>query len=100
MSKRMVTPPYILAATGFCLVVYAFLMLLCDWGSVQIGVFRTLGQNALAAYVIHEVVARAVQVFAPADSPAWWMWSSFAVFCWITWVFVRHLEKNGIYLRM
>jgi predicted acyltransferase len=100
MSKRMVTPPYILAATGYCLVIYAFLMLLCDWGSVQIGVFRTLGQNALAAYIIHEVVARAVGVFAPSDSPAWWMWSAFAVFCAITYLFVRHLEKSGIYLRM
>src|SRR5207237_4772250 len=100
MAKRMVTPSYVLAATGFCLLIYAVLMLLCDFGSVQIGVFRTLGQNALAAYIIHEVVAKAVQVFAPGDSPVWWMWGTFAVFFGITYLFLRHLEKSGIYLRM
>jgi predicted acyltransferase len=100
MCKRMVTPSYVFCATGFCLIVNACFMLLCDLGSVRIGIFRTLGQNALAAYIIHEVVAKAVQVFAPADSPVWWMWSAFAVFCWITYLFVRHLEKSGIYLRL
>jgi peptidoglycan/LPS O-acetylase OafA/YrhL len=62
--------------------------------------FRTFGQNALAAYVIHEFVGNALGSFAPPDSPLWWVAATFAVYFGITYVFVRHLEKNGIYLRM
>jgi predicted acyltransferase len=100
MSKRLVSLPFNLFATGFALFVYALFVLLCDVGNVRIGVFRILGQNPLAAYIIHELVSRAVEPFAPRDSPLAWVILAFLVFTGITLLFVRHLEKNGIFLRM
>jgi predicted acyltransferase len=100
MDKRVVTLPFNLFATGFCLAVYALFVLLCDVGHWQAGLFRTFGQNALAAYLIHEVVGKAVGGFAPPDSPLGWLAVIFTVYAGITYLFVRYLEKNGIYLRM
>jgi predicted acyltransferase len=100
MSKLTVSLPFILFATGFALAVYALFVALTDLGGLQIGLFRTLGQNALAAYIIHEFVGAAVHHFAPEDAPGWWVAASFVAFFGITYLFVRHLEKNGIYLRM
>jgi predicted acyltransferase len=100
MSKRATTLSFILFSSGFSLAVYAVLVLLCDVGSVQIGVFRTFGSNALAAYVIHGIVETAIRNFAPDNSPLWWALGSFALFAGITYLFVRHLERSGIYLRM
>jgi hypothetical protein len=100
MDKRIVTLPFNLFSSGFALGVYAIFVLLSDLGRVQIGFFRTLGQNALAAYVLHEIVGRAVGGFAPKDSPLWWVAGTFAVYVGITYMFVRHLEKHGIFIRM
>lgn len=100
MGKRIVTLPFNLFSSGFALAVYSFFVLLSDLGRVQIGFFRTLGQNALAAYVLHEIVNGAVHSFAPKDSPLWWVAGTFIVFVGITYMFVRHLEKHGIHIRM
>ena len=96
----LVTLPFNLFSTGFALAVYACFFLFSDLGGRQIALLRTLGQNALAAYILHELVARAVQAFAPADSPLWWVAATFTLYVGITYLFVRHLEKNGVYLRM
>ena len=100
MCKRATSLSFILFSSGFSLAVFAILVALCDLGGVQIGFFRTFGSNALAAYVIHEVVGQAVGRFAPHDCPLGWALGSFAIFAGITYLFVRHLEKSGIYLRM
>ncbi len=100
MDKRVVTLPFNLFSTGFSLAVYSFFVLVSDLGHWQLGFFRTLGQNALAAYVLHEIVNGAVHAFAPQDSPLWWVLLTFAVYVGITYMFVRHLEKQGIYIRM
>jgi predicted acyltransferase len=100
MNKRVVTLPFNLFSSGFSLAVYTFFVLLSDLGRVQIGLFRTLGTNALAAYVLHEIVNGAVGSFAPKDSPLWWVAATFAVYVGITYLFVRHLEKQGIFIRM
>jgi hypothetical protein len=100
MNKRVVTLPFNLFSSGFSLAVYTFFVLLSDVGRVQIGLFRTLGTNALAAYVLHEIVGGAVGSLAPKDSPLWWVATTFAVYVGITYLFVRHLEKHGIFIRM
>jgi hypothetical protein len=100
MNKRVVTLPFNLFSSGFSLAVYTFFVLLSDLGRVQIGFFRTLGQNALAAYVLHEMVGGAVGSFAPKDSPLWWVAATFTLYVGITYMFVRHLEKHGIFIRM
>jgi hypothetical protein len=100
MDKRVVTLPFNLFSTGFALTVYAFFFLFSDLGHWQVGFFRTLGRNALAAYILHEMVAKAVQAFAPPDSPLWWVVATFAAYVGITYLFIRHLEKSGVYLRL
>lgn len=100
MGKRVVTLPFMLFATGFAMAIYAVFVLLCDVGHFQLGIFRTFGTNALAAYIVHEVVGKAVGIYAPADSPQEWALAAFALFFAITYLFIRSLEKSGIYLRM
>ncbi len=100
MDKRVVTLPFNVFSSGFSLAVFALFTLLSDLAHWQVGFFRTLGQNALAAYILHEIIGNAVSAFAPHDSPLWWVGTTFAVYVGITYLFVRHLEKNGIYLRM
>ncbi|HMC90002.1 MAG TPA: heparan-alpha-glucosaminide N-acetyltransferase domain-containing protein [Gemmataceae bacterium] len=100
MDKRVVTLPFNLFSSGFALAVYALFVLLSDIAGWQIGFFRTFGQNALAAYILHEIVGAAVRAFAPHDSPVWWVGITFASYVGITYLFVRHLEKHSIYIRM
>jgi predicted acyltransferase len=100
MSKRMCSMPFMLFATGFALAVYSLFVLFCDRGNLRAGVFQTFGQNPLAAYILHEMVGRAVGPFAPPDSPAAWIAGTFLVYFGITYLFVRHLEEHRIYLRM
>jgi predicted acyltransferase len=100
MDKRIVTLPFNVFSSGFSLAAYAFFVLLSDLGGWQVGFFRTLGQNALAAYILHELVNNAVHAFAPDNSPLWWVLTTFAIYVGITYMFVRHLEKHGIFIRM
>jgi hypothetical protein len=100
MSKRSASVSFMLFATGFALTAYALFVVLCDWAGLRVGLFRTFGQNALAAYLIHEVVGTAVGIYAPHDSPVEWVWPCFAVYLGITYLFVRSLEKHGIFLRL
>ena len=46
------------------------------------------------------MVARAVKPFAPGDSPLWYALLAFGLFLTICYVFVRHLEKNQLFLRL
>ena len=74
--------------------------MLADRWRLEIGLFRTFGQNALAAYIIHEALGKAVQAYAPGDSPLWWALGSFAIYFALTYLAVRYLERKGIFLRL
>ena len=69
MSQRTGSVSYQTFAAGFSLAVYALFVVLCDIGSLRVGLFRTFGQNALAAYIVHPMVAGAVKPYIPRDSP-------------------------------
>jgi predicted acyltransferase len=99
MSQRGGTLAYLVFSGGLSLLVYLLFFVACDLWGFQLSIFRTFGTNALVAYVLHSMVSSAVQPFFPKDSPAWYAYAGLGLFFWITWLFVRHLEKQGAYLR-
>lgn len=100
MSQRGGTLSYLIFSAGFSLAVYAAFVVLCDWLPLRVGVFRTLGTNALAGYIAHPLVGAAVKAFVPGDSPVEYVLAAFLVYFVITYLLIRHLERNDIYLRM
>ncbi|MES2793493.1 MAG: hypothetical protein V4719_28025, partial [Planctomycetota bacterium] len=99
MSQRGGTLSYLTFCAGFSLAVYVLFYLMCDVWGWRLGVFRTFGTNALFAYILHGLVGGAVKPFIPRDAPAWYALSGLALFFAITWLMVRHFEKQGVYLR-
>ena len=103
MSQRGGTISYLTFAAGFALAVYAVFHLVCDRWAGQSGILRTLGTNALAAYVLHIMVARVFGVFGvfvARDGSAWTMWSGCLGYMLITYLLVRALERNNVYIRL
>jgi len=100
MSQRAGTVSYLIFSAGISLLVFAVFHVFCDQWGWTLSVFRTLGTNALAGYIVHGMVDAAVSPFVPRDAPAWCMWSAFALYFGICWLFLRTLEKNNIFLRL
>ena len=65
MTQRGGSLSYLTFGAGFSLFVYLLFYVVSDLGGIRIGVFRTLGSNALAAYVLASIIGSAVQAFIP-----------------------------------
>ena len=100
MSQRAATLSYHIFAAGVSLAVYGVFYGACDVCGLQVGVFRTLGSNALIGYVLHGIVGDAVGAFIPEDAPAWYVAAGFVLYFGITYLFLRSLEKSKIFIKM
>jgi hypothetical protein len=100
MSQRAATMSYHLFAAGFSLVIYVIFHVACDHGQMQIAVFRILGVNALAAYVLHDVVGAAVGSFVPRDAPGWYVSAAFLLFFGITYRLICWLDQRQLFIRL
>ncbi len=100
MSQQAASASYVVFGAGFSLCLFALFVHWVDVRGRQWGVCRTLGTNALAAYVLHGLVEDFVKPYAPDDSPLWWALLMFVIFFTITWALVRGLEKSGTYIRL
>lgn len=100
MSQRAATVSYHTFAAGLSLFIYALFYIVCDVWGWQLGMFRTFGTNALVGYILHGMVDAAVSPFIPKNSPGWYVAIGFLIYFGITYLFIRHLEKNNIYLKL
>jgi hypothetical protein len=100
MSQRSGTLAYLVFSTGFSLLVFLTFFVISDLLHVQLSVFRTFGTNALMAYVLHLMTSNAVQAFFPKDSPLWYAVLGLGLYLILTWLFVRQMEKQGVFLRI
>ena len=100
MSQRTGSVAYLTFATGFSLAVYALFFELCDRRGWQSSLFRIFGQNALVAYVIHPMVASAVEPYLPKDSPAWYLAAGFGLYFAICVLFNWYLERHKLFVRL
>ncbi len=100
MSQRGGTLSYLTFSAGFSLFVYVLFYIACDIGSFRSTFFNSFGVNALAAYILHEMVGEAIKPFVPRDVPGWYMTASLVLFFAVNYVILRHLEKEKIYLKL
>jgi hypothetical protein len=100
MNQRAGSVSYLTFGAGFSMAVFALAVWACDVRRWQLGVLRTFGANALAAYVIHIFAERFVKLFVEDDWPLAAALASLAVFLAICYAAVRALEKRGLYLRL
>lgn len=101
MSQRPGTVSYLTFAGGFGLATLAAFVVLADVVGLRIGLFRTLGRNALAVYITHMALVFAfVRPYAPGDAPLWFALAASGLAFLITYLFMRHLEKEGVFLKL
>ena len=100
MSQRTGSISYLTFASGLSLLVYAAFIAACDRGGLRVGLFRTFSRNALAAYVLHDLVAGAVNPYVPRDAPGWYVAAGFLLYFGISYGLVRGLEKQGVFIKL
>lgn len=100
MSQRSGSVSYLLFGGGFALMV----ALLFAGFERRVGwrwpVFTTLGINALAGYVLHDLIAEAFKPWVPKDSPLGIVALATGAYLAVCWLFLRHLEKTGVVVRL
>jgi predicted acyltransferase len=100
MSQRTGSASYQIFGAGFSLAVYAMFVQLCDHGQFRSRVFSVFGQNALAAYILHGMVASAVKPFVPNDCPLWYLAIGFSIYFGICFLLNSYLEKHRLFLKL
>ncbi|MBX3420798.1 MAG: hypothetical protein KF752_04495 [Pirellulaceae bacterium] len=100
MNQRAGSWSYMLFGGGLSLVLLAACIVICDQWGWQLGMFRTLGVNALFAYILHGMVNSAVRPFVPNDAPLWYVFAGFGVSLGICYLVLRTLEKRNIIFRL
>jgi predicted acyltransferase len=100
MSQQAGTNSYLWFSTGFSLLAYAAFVWWTDQKGKQWGLFRVFGVNPLAGYVLHGLIADAVQPFAPRDSPVPWIVLMFLTYFGVLWLFLWGLDRQRIYVRL
>jgi len=100
MSQRAGSVSYQTFAAGFSLLVFLLFLYVCDDLGKSLGLFRTLGTNALACYVIHGFVSDGIAFFLKKDSPALWVGIGFGCYAAIVIGVAAFMESRKIFWRL
>lgn len=100
MSQRAGSVTYTLFGAGFALIIFQVFRFISDDWKFTLSIFDLFGRHALATYIIHEMVSECVKPFVPRDAPLWYVLSGFSIYFFITWLFVRYLDKSKLFLRL
>lgn len=100
MSQRGGTISYTTFAAGFSLVLFAFFLWACDSRQWQSGVFRTLGTNSLAAYLLHDVASWWISPWFPESSGPIMVAFGFLCFSGFVYGVCWMMERQGWLIRV
>jgi hypothetical protein len=100
MSQQAGSVTYLTFGAGLSFSLYAGFVWAGDMRGFQIGVWRTLGSNALAGYVIHGVACWIFLSLLPRRAPLGTVLWALLLYLMICYGVVRVLEWKRIYWRM
>jgi predicted acyltransferase len=104
MSQRYSSVSYQTFAAGFSLAVYLLFHLLCDFWGLGLGLFRTLGRNALTGYIIGILIQRQIKSRIPHSNenqaPAWEVALGFLLLLLCVYAILRVLEWRRIFVKL
>lgn len=100
MSQRAGSVSYQLFGAGFSLAVYSLFAWLCDERNWRSDFLNTFGTNALAAYIVGDLISQFVLRWTPSDGPAAYILLMLSVQIALCYLFLRALEKNRLFLRL
>ncbi len=100
MSQRAGSVPYPLFGAGFAALVYLLWFAVSQYTAWQWQVLNLLGRHALAAYLVHDMVAGLVKPFVPKDSPTWYVTIALLVYLALVSAILRFLDRNKLVLKL
>ncbi len=104
MSQRYSSVSYQTFAAGFSLAVYLLFYLACDRWGLELGLFRTLGRNALTGYIIGILIQRQIKMRIPHShedqAPAWEVACGFLLLLLCVYAILRVLEWRRIFVKL
>ena len=107
MSQRGGTLSYPTFCAGLSLLIYAGFLYVCDGLKWRLGIFRTLGTNSLAAYMLHDIAGwipiggKVIEQHFPTNSTLWvGMLIAFGIQLLFVYGVCRLLEALGWYIRV
>jgi hypothetical protein len=100
MSQCAGSVTYLTFGAGLSLVLYGGFVWACDTHRFQIGIWRTLGSNALAGYVIHGAACWSLLSLLPRRAPLGTVLPALLLYLVFCYGCVRVLEWKRIYWRM
>jgi predicted acyltransferase len=101
MSQQSGNVSYLTFSAGLSLVIFAIFLWVCDGSNRHLGLFRTLGTNSLAAYILHGFSVGLIGCHFPRDSQSVVLTLTGLVLTTLfVYVVCRLFEWRGWYLRV